>query len=191
MRQEAREEDKRFCCRQTSHCAVPLDVTRQTGASEPLLMRRRNEPGDSITILDDARDGWADVIIKDTARPPRNGAAQYSPFYTTKTVVGAGSSQRRADVRDHGGDQVTSAPTRSEFLSQFPWERLMVNRTYRPSVDVTETRRCFRHSAQCRLWVTMAQACGRGARPRRNNRLMSVVTISGCGHERGDCCMPS
>ena len=128
MRQEAREEDKEILL-QTDESLRPFrfDVHQIKQALLNLLVNAvdATEPGDSITIRTVARDGMADVIIKDTGAgiPGTVLPEIFRPFYTTKTRgSGLGLPCVERIVRDHGGDiRVTSEPDAgSEFLISIP-----------------------------------------------------------------------
>jgi len=128
MRQEAREENKEILLQTDDTLPTfHFDVHQIKQALLNLLVNAvdATQPGDSITIRTVARDGMADVIIKDTGAgiPGTVLPEIFRPFYTTKTRgSGLGLPCVERIVRDHGGDiRVTSEPDAgTEFLISIP-----------------------------------------------------------------------
>ncbi len=131
MRQEAIEEHKNILL-QTDEtlCQFRFDVHQVKQAVLNLLINAidATREGDTIMIRTVARNGAADVIIKDTgAGIPEDVLPEiFRPFYTTKTRgSGLGLPCVERIVRDHGGDvMVASTPNSgTEFRITLPMER--------------------------------------------------------------------
>ncbi|HSW64018.1 MAG TPA: ATP-binding protein, partial [Dissulfurispiraceae bacterium] len=131
MRQEALEENKELLLQADD--TLPqfrFDVHQMKQALLNLLVNAidATREGDTITMRTVAREGSADVIIKDTgAGIPDDVLPEiFRPFYTTKTRgSGLGLPCVERIVRDHGGDiLVVSAPNAgAEFRITIPMER--------------------------------------------------------------------
>jgi signal transduction histidine kinase len=128
MRQEVSEDNKEIVL-QTDD-ALPhfrFDVHQMKQAFLNLLVNAADatRPGDTITVRTIARDGMADVMIKDTGAgiPGAVLTEIFRPFYTTKTHgSGLGLPCVERIIRDHGGDiKVVSEPgVGTEFLVSIP-----------------------------------------------------------------------